>query len=75
MEPSPMEAQEADNTTSLSPGCPPKDETPPAEPTTSPAKADVKDTLPTSAETPPGEDTMVLLAKADTKTPKNLLTN
>ena len=75
MEPSPMEAQGADNTTSLSPGCPPKGETPPAEPPTLPAEADVKDTLPGSAETPAGEDTMVLLAEADTETLKDLPTN
>ena len=75
MEPSPMEAQGADNTTSSSPRCPPKDETPPAEPTTLPAKADVKDTLPSSAETPPREDAQVLLAEADTRIPKDLLTN
>ena len=66
-EASPMKAQGVDNTTSLSPGCQPKDETPPAEPSTSPAKAD--------AETPPGEDTTVLLAKADTETPKDLPTD
>ena len=71
----PTEIQEADNTTSLSPGCPPKDETPPAEPTISPVKADVKDTLPGSTETPPGEDTRVLLPEADTMTPKDLETD
>ena len=46
----------------------PKMRPPHAEPTTLPPEADVKDTLPSSAETPPGEDTMVLLANADTKT-------
>ena len=75
MEPSPIDAQGADNTTSLSPRCPPKDETPPTEPTILPVEADVQDNLPGSAETPPGEDTMVLLPEADTETLKDLLTN
>ena len=73
-EPSPTEAQGADNTTSSSLRCPSKDETPLAETTTSHAKADVTDTLPSPAETPPREDTMVLLAKADTETLKDLPT-
>ena len=54
---------------------PPKDETPPAEPTTSPDEVDVKDTLPSPAETPLGEDAMVLLMESDTETPKDLLTS
>ena len=49
-----MEAQGADNTTPSPSGCPPKDETPLAEPTTLPAKVDVTDTLPDLAEIPPG---------------------
>ena len=73
-ESSSMEAHGADNTTPSSPRCPPKDETPLAEPTTLPAEVDVKDTLPNPAEPPPGGDTMVLLTKSDTKTPKDLPT-
>ena len=60
------EAQGADNTTPSSSGCPPEDETPLAEPITLPAKVDVKDTLSSPAETPPGEDAMVLSTKSDT---------
>ena len=75
MESSSTEAQGAHNTTPSSFGCPSKDETPPAEPTTSPAKVDVKDTLPGPAETPPEEDAMVLLTESDTKTPRDLATS
>ena len=70
MKPSSTEAQGTDNTTSSSPRCPPKGETPLAEHATLPAKADVKDTLPSPAETPPGEDTMVLLAGPDIQSPE-----
>ena len=76
-EPSPTETQGVDDTISLLPRCPPKDETEdkqmqPADPTTSPAKADAKDTQPGSMETPLGDDTMVPLSEADTKIPKDL---
>ena len=74
LESSSTEAKGTDNTTPLSSGCPPEDETPLAEPTTLPAKVDVKDTPSGSAETPPGEDAMVFSTKPDTRTPKDLLT-
>ena len=70
-----MEAQEAHNTTSSSLGCPPEEETPPAEPTTSPARVDVKDTPPGTAEIPLRGDAVVLLTKSDTESPKDLPTN
>ena len=56
-------------------GCPPKEETPPAEPTTLPAKVDVKDTLPGTAETSLGGDAMVLLTKSDVETPNDMPTS
>ena len=79
MEPSPMEAQGANDTISLFPGCQPEDktedrQTPPVDSTTSLAKADTSDTQPGPAETPPGDDTTVPLAEADAKTPKDLAT-
>ena len=57
------------------PDAPPKMRPPPVEPNTSSAEANTKDTLPGSAEPPPGDNTMVPLAKADTKTLKDLPTN
>ena len=75
MKPHPKETQGADNTIFLSPRYPHKDDTPPAEPTTLSAEANAKDTLPGSAETPPGDDTTIPLAQADTETPKDLLTD
>ena len=65
----------ADDTILVSPGCTPRDETPPAEPTILPAEANAEDTLPDSAETPPGGNTMVLLAEVNTETPKDLSTD
>ena len=56
-------------------GCPPEEEIPPAEPTTLPAKVDVKDTLPGTAQTPLGGDATVLSTKSDAETPKDLLTS
>ena len=75
MEPHPTATQGADDTILVSPRCTPKDKAPPAEPTTSSAEANAKDTLPGSAETPPGDNTMVPLAEVNTKTLKDLLTD
>ena len=69
-----MEAQGTHKTIPSSFGCPPEEETPPAEPTTLPAKVDVKDTLPGTAETPLGGDARVLLTESDVETPKDPLT-
>ena len=65
----------AHNTTPLSLGCPLKEETPPAEPTTSPARVDVKNTLPGTAGIPQEGDATVLLTKSDAETPKDLPTS
>ena len=62
----------AHHTIPTSLGCPPKEETPPAEPTTLPARDDVKDTPPGTAEIPLGGGTTVLLAISDVETPKDL---
>ena len=62
------------NTTPSLCRCPPKEKTSPTEPTTLPAKVDVKDTLPGTAETPQGGDAMVLLTKSDVEIQKDLPT-
>ena len=74
-ESSSTEAQGIYNTTPSSFRCPPKEEIPPAEPTTSTAEVDIKDTLPGTAEAPPGGDTMILSTKSDAETPKDPLTS
>ena len=62
-------------TNPLSFGCPPEEETPPAEPTIQPAEVDVKDTLPGTAETPPGGDITVFSTASGVETPKDLPTS
>ena len=46
-----------------------------AEPTTQPAEVDDKDTLPGTAEAPPGGDVTVSLTKSGEETPKDPLTS
>ena len=70
VEPHPAKTQGTDDTILASLGCTPNDESPPAEPTTSPAEIN----LPGSAEISPKGNIMMPWAEIDTDTPKDMAT-